>query len=71
MRKPYLVKDVVPRTLDGKTGHKGTCTHCGKPATKEAVFKEDGINVIEKYCDACMEPKEFERLQSIYSRVTS
>jgi hypothetical protein len=69
VRKPYIVKDVVPRVSDGKTGHRGSCTHCGKPATKEALFKVDGVVVIEKYCDTCMEPKEFERLQEIYSRV--
>jgi hypothetical protein len=69
VRKPYLVKDVVPRTSDGKTGHRGSCARCGKPATKEA-FKEDAIIVIEKYCDACMEPKEFERLQTMYSGIS-
>lgn len=69
MRKPYLVKNVVPRTSDGKTGRTGSCTHCGKPATKEALFRVEGITIVEKYCDACMEPKEFKRLQNMYSRI--
>ena len=67
MRKPDLVR---PATL--ATNHTAAvCIHCGGVAQREAVFKQDGINIIEKYCDACMEPKAFERLQSIYSRVTS
>lgn len=39
------------------------CTHCGKPATKEALFKESGIMVVEKYCDDCiMDPKKFREI---------
>lgn len=50
-------------------GYAGSCTHCGKPATKEAQFDEQSVIIIEKYCDACSEPSMFEKLQEWYSRV--
>ena len=68
MRKPYQVRPLALH-LGRNAPKPGFCTHCGKPAAKEALFQGDGIIVIEKYCDACMEPKEFNRIQTIYSRV--
>jgi len=50
--------------IDKGLGHKRRLS-----ATKEALFEGDGIIIVEKYCDACTEPKEFERLQTIYSRI--
>lgn len=64
MRHPYLVRDSQP---NGK-GSKGNCTHCGQPATKEALFKSKGAIVVEKYCDGCLEPRKFGVLMSDYSR---
>jgi hypothetical protein len=68
VRKLYQVR---PVTLHfGRNAPKpGFCTYCGATATKQALFKQPGAVIIEKYCDACMEPKEFERLQAIYSRI--
>lgn len=33
-----------------------TCKECGQPATKDALFDVgNGIAVIERYCDHCVE----------------
>jgi hypothetical protein len=69
MRKPYLIKNVIPRVVDGKAGYTGTCTHCGKPATKEAYFRDNGVIIIERYCDGCiMDTVRFNQIQTFYSR---
>jgi len=69
VRKPYEVRDVVPKTK--KTGEQiftSYCIHCGKLAKKEALFNEDGITVIEKYCDDCLKTETFTALMTFYSR---
>jgi hypothetical protein len=30
------------------------CVHCSNLATKDVVFKEEGVTVIERYCDSCI-----------------
>ena len=30
------------------------CVHCANLATKDVVFKEQDVTIIERYCDACM-----------------
>jgi len=51
---------------DGGEQTFGACTHCGNPARKEAHLREDGVTVIEKYCEECMQPDRFESLQKWY-----
>lgn len=63
--RTYQVRAATPSS----SGTVGLCIHCPSVGKKEVVFKEDGIAVVEKYCDRFMEPKEFERLQSIYGRI--
>lgn len=45
------------------------CIHCGQPATKEAIFKEDGAIVIEKYCDSCIRWEKLEKILQENERV--
>jgi hypothetical protein len=49
--KPFV--EVDKRKTKGLPFKPKTCTHCGKPATREFVFQADGIQIIEKYCDTC------------------
>lgn len=45
------------------------CIHCGQPATKEAMFQEDGAIVIEKYCDVCIRWENLEKILQENERV--
>ena len=65
MRKPYQVRNPTKTTA----GQSGSCVHCGNPAAKEVLLKEEGIVIIEKYCDACSEPTKFKQLQEMYARL--
>ena len=51
-----------------RVGYSGTCTHCGRPAAKEAHFDEGTAVVIERYCAECSEPEMFARLQKWYGQ---
>jgi len=44
------------------------CTHCGKDATKEALFKGGGVIMIEKYCSECLESEKFSAIMTFYAR---
>jgi hypothetical protein len=30
------------------------CVHCSNIATKDVIFKQEGVTIIERYCDSCM-----------------
>jgi hypothetical protein len=30
------------------------CVHCSSLATNEVLFKQEGVTIIERYCDSCM-----------------
>ena len=44
------------------------CTHCGKDATKGALFKGGGVIMIEKYCSECLESEKFSAIMTFYAR---
>lgn len=65
MRKPFLIRSVSPvrkTTSDGKE-YLFFCIHCSKPATREALFKDGGFTVVERYCESCVQPDKFEEIQ--------
>jgi hypothetical protein len=68
VRNPDQVVDAIPKV--GKTGIPifTNCVHCGRPATKEAQFKEEGITVIEKYCENCIKTENLTALMTFYGR---
>jgi hypothetical protein len=66
VRKSYQVRDPTPSSFKHKIG---VCVHCGKPAAKEALFKGDGITVIEKYCGDCLETEMFGLIMTFYDRI--
>jgi hypothetical protein len=66
VRKPYQVRAAIPSTNKGIAAC--TCTHCGKIATKEALFKRGGVIMIEKYCDSCLQAEKFTALMTFYER---
>jgi hypothetical protein len=65
MKKPSLIRDVTPN----RAGFSGACVHCGNPAAKEVLLKDEGIVIIERYCATCSEPTEFQSLKEWYSRI--
>ncbi|HUG96874.1 MAG TPA: hypothetical protein VMJ94_04980 [Nitrososphaera sp.] len=64
VRKPYQVREATPTNSRGIS----TCTHCGNKATEEALFKGDGIIVIEKYCEDCLKTETFTAIMMFYER---
>jgi len=66
--QPYQVLEIVPKVSKGGVQFFGLCIHCSKIASKEVHFDEDGIIVVERYCDECMQPDKFESLQRWYGR---
>jgi hypothetical protein len=66
VRKPY---QVVESVRSGEFVKTFKCFHCGNPATKAAYFREDGVVLVERYCDRCSEPANFERLQEWYDTI--
>lgn len=65
VRKPDLVR---PATLStGRTV--ALCVHCGSVAQREAVFKQGGISVVEKYCEDCLKTENFSAIMTFYARL--
>lgn len=64
MRQPYQIREVIPKSNGGFP----SCEHCGHKAEREALFKEDGIIVIEKYCEDCIKTENFTALMTFYGR---
>jgi hypothetical protein len=63
------VSAVLDAAYIGNWPHsKGFCTHCGKLATKAVHFSDDGVVIVERYCEECIEPENFSRLQAWYSK---
>ena|GEM_PF-5612955 len=65
MRKPFQIRDATVKP----SGFTGACVHCGNPAAKEVLLKDEGIVIVERYCDACSEPTTFKELQEWYARL--
>lgn len=63
MRKPYQVRDVTQSTIKKN----GACVHCGNVAMKEALFNGDGVTIIEKYCEDCMQTEKFTAIMAFYA----
>jgi hypothetical protein len=70
VRKPYQILDALPLAYQKRNplNYKGACTHCGAPASKSVHFKQEGIIVVERYCEACIEPAKFEEILKWYAR---
>lgn len=49
MIKPYSTR---PVSTDAKK--RGFCFKCAAIATTEALFQEDGVVMVQRYCDACL-----------------
>jgi hypothetical protein len=54
-----------------RSGHQRfhVCIHCGRPATKEALFKNGGVIVVEKYCDDCLQEEKFTAIMTFYDSI--
>lgn len=50
-------KTVKPSTVRpaarSKRGN-GSCVRCSAPATVDAIFEVEGVEVLQKYCDVCL-----------------
>lgn len=68
-RKPFAIR-LYPQINGTRNAQKNNnCTHCGQPATKEALFKNSGAIVVEKYCDDCiMNSKKFKHILRMHWR---
>ncbi|HXV46622.1 MAG TPA: hypothetical protein VD736_08115 [Nitrososphaera sp.] len=64
MRKPYQVREAMASTSKAIP----ISTHCGQPATKEALFRDGGAIIVEKYCDDCLKSEKFTAIMMFYSR---
>jgi hypothetical protein len=64
MRKPFEVRAA------GRSSTRliPSCIHCGKSATKEALFKSGGFTIVEKYCDSCLQTENFTALMTFYGK---
>ena len=67
MRKPDLVR---PATL-ATNRTVAVCIHCGGVAQREDVFKEDGISIVEKYGEECLETERFTAIMTFYDKTSS
>lgn len=60
--------------LEASTYKRGpsACCHCGKPATKQAMFRDDEAIVLESYCDECiMDPVKFAEILRVHAMIAT
>jgi hypothetical protein len=50
MLRPYRTRSAIHTTKKST----GFCITCGKIATTEALFKLNGVTIIQRYCDNCL-----------------
>lgn len=73
MRKPFAVSLNLHLSMMQRDKHIiPCCTHCGSPASKEALFKDSEAIIIEKYCDDCIkDPARFREILKMHHRWTT
>jgi hypothetical protein len=64
VREPFEIRPASRSTSNAPS----SCTHCGAPAAKEALFKDGDAILIEKYCDDCLKKERFEAIMAFYER---
>ena len=71
MRKPYPVREsALSRKANGKFGSH-VCVHCGKDASKEALFRKGNLTLIEKHCEDCLLAEKFTAIMTLYERTAN
>ena len=53
-RKPFETRPAPPSKKRFTGAHRGYCIICANEADKEALFRESGVILVEKYCDKCL-----------------
>jgi hypothetical protein len=53
--RPYMTRPA----LSGTNKSPGYCIVCAGIATTEALFKLDGVVIIQRYCDKCLSTAQY------------